>query len=225
MSSPAEPGSAASKGDVPGYRGPEKPKLVVVGERFEPEDEPFTSKSGVSFCSVMSDAAIDPNKSGFCWATNGLMEQLAELRPAWVVLAGDRALQAIRPDLETRGMHGRPFSLIPMSERGPRDARLGGTVGFSTISHVALRRKPKLFHLVVLQELTALRRMARGTEGWLSSVPDTCCHCDREFHRIDDQGIVYCKLHWDWPTDPIEQLQRGFKSTGGDTAEGRPASP
>lgn len=205
MSSPADPSSLEGKRGLTGYRGPEKPKLVVVGERKEPEREPFTSKSGVSFTSVMHDAGIDPTRSGFLWASNELNDHLVELQPAWIVLSGDQALQAIRPDLSTRGMHGRPFSH-------------GSSVCFSTINHISLRRKPKLFHMMVLEELQRLRSIARSSMPWLSSVPDTCCHCELEFHRIDDQGVVYCEYHWDWPVDPLAQLERAFNLDCGSAA-------
>lgn len=213
---PADPTRPSDKGGAPAYVGPSQPKLVVVGERFEREDEPFGGFAGLFFKEVLLEAGIKPDKSGFCYGGGELLELLV-LRPVWVVLSGDVALQGIRPDLQTRGMHGRPVSLLPMSERGPRDARLGGSVGFSVVHHVALRRKPKEWHDLVLQELLAFRRMATDPEGWLKYTPDTCVKCRGEFFRIDDQGIVYCEEHWELRgADGLAQLVHAFNLDSGE---------
>lgn len=203
-----------AKGGFTRYVGPNQPKLVVVGERFEREDEPFGGFAGQFFKECMLEAGIKPDKSGFCWAGDELQGELEVLRPAWVVLSGDQALQAIRPDLFCRQAHGRPFSLIPMSER---DARLGGSVGFPVVHHVALKRNQKEWHALVVRELLALRQMATDPEGWLKYAPDTCVKCRGEFFRIDDQGIVYCEKHWELrAADGLAQLIHAFNLDSGD---------
>lgn len=185
--------------------GPATIKLLVVGECPAPgETTPFTSPAGLHFREELQSAAIDPQKLGFCYAVschqvhlpspelqatcnNRLEALIQKLHPAWLLLVGDVALRAFRPDLQMRSCHGRAFLFDPEEP--------DGSVCFPTFHHYAVERRPE-WRDVLHYELDLLREMAAHRAEWMSYNPNTCVRCRSEAYEIDVQGVVYCERHW-----------------------------
>lgn len=185
--------------------GPAAIKLLVVGECPAPgETAPFTSPAGLHFRDQLQECGIDPLKLGFCYAvschqthlppaelvrtcSNRLEALIQQLRPAWLLLVGDVALHAFRPDLDMRSCHGRAFLVDPDEPEG--------TICFPTFHHYAVERHPD-WREIVHYELDQLRQMAAHRSEWRAYNPVSCVRCRADAFATDDQGVVYCEVHW-----------------------------
>lgn len=167
------------------WAGPARVKLAVVSEDFEGVTSPMSGPAGLGFRALLEEANIPVQKCGFAYPHSELAGQLLEHGPTWVILSGDDALHAVRPDLDQGLTHGRPFQWSPSS----------GVICFPVFHYVSLLRDHAL-RAVCLAELKDLRSIAKDPPSWKKFAGDTCVRCRGEMHSIDGQGVVYCKEHW-----------------------------
>lgn len=190
------------------FTGPSDAKLVVIGEAPYPnETEPFTSKSGVWFRTVLEEAGINPAKLGFCNTVSSTpVDEDGNYRPPtasevsddevkrdlwlsgakWVLLCGNVALQAFRPDLTIGKAHGRVFARVPYEFDGQLMFPVRHPAGALRLSRTIPELKDDIAELKVLAATLELD----------DRIVQTCVECGDAGYLVDPQLISYCREHW-----------------------------
>jgi hypothetical protein len=157
--------------------GPEVCKLAVKAEKMPFQAVPFDGNAGKMFKAAMVEAGIGVEKVAFGYATDEPAESVR-----FVILAGDKALASVRPDLMVRQCHGRPMLLD------------GGVVGFPVFHPEAYWRNPR-WRPLLAAELQVLLKVARNPDDWEDLCPQSCVKCRGEVYYTDPARVAYCEVH------------------------------
>lgn len=187
------------------FHGPVPAFIAVLGEGPGKEEavkgQPFVGPAGRLLRTELETVGLDPESLSWmnvtcCWpgpATNPNDEQvaacvpnrdmqLALLQPTWLLVFGQTALGAIRPDLTIKHGRGRPFAY-------------GGAVAYACYHpSAALRNSVMLQPLREdLQKFVDL--VDAGIDVWWQGVSDRCIQCVDFVERYDESGIGWCPRH------------------------------
>jgi uracil-DNA glycosylase len=192
------------------FHGEAPAHIAVLGEGPGKEENargrPFVGPAGRLFREELETVGLDPEALTWmnvtcCWGgpgTNPSPEHVAAcrenremqldlIRPTWLLIVGQVALQAVRPDLHIRRGRGRPFYY-----RG-------------AVAYCCYHPSAALRNAVMLQPLREdLARFVdivdAGVENWWQSISDRCVTCADYVHRYDPAGVGWCLRHW--PSEP-----------------------
>jgi hypothetical protein len=157
--------------------GPDVYKLAVITEKMSFQGSPFEGNAGKMFKDSMVEAGIDVGKVAFGYATDIPNEDVQ-----FLVLAGDKALATVRPDLKVRFCHGRPMLLE------------NGAIGFPVFNPEAYWRNPR-WRSLLAAELQVLLNVARNRDRWEEWCPQSCVRCRGEVYYTDPARVAYCEVH------------------------------
>lgn len=120
--------------------------------------------------------------------------------PTAVLLVGRMALERVRPDLEIKRFHGRPFLLD--LRRKAVDAALA-TATF----HPKRVNEKRKFYGLLNEDINAWWHRSRKKDP-LKDWPRTCGKCDLHADHFDYEGVGFCDAHWAGPEPPqrVEEL-------------------
>lgn len=160
--------------------GPLTCKLMVIAADYDPQ-----SPASRTFKEAMTEVGISVDRVVFGW-TETVEEEVESRGAQFIVLAGQAALELVRPDLHVGECHGRAMLLDHETPDGP--------LVYPLFHPDSYYRNP-LWRNSLLQELRQLIAIGRDRDNWTKYTPDTCVKCRGEFFRVDEQGVVYCELH------------------------------
>lgn len=187
------------------FHGPVPAFIAVLGEGpGREEDEkgrPFVGPAGRLLRETFETVGLDPETMTWmnvtcCWAgvarnptedhvkacTPNRELQLELLNPSWLLVFGQSALQAIRPDLTIRRGRGRPFLY--------GEAVAYGVYHPSFVLRNGLMAQPfqeDLEHFVSILD--------DGREEWWRHASDRCVECVDYVESYDEYGIGWCRRH------------------------------
>jgi uracil-DNA glycosylase family 4 len=191
---------AQCNGPVP-FRG-NKARIAIIGEAPGNEEDlagkPFVGPSGQLVDELLHDFALTeemgvlntvscaPHGTPTWDHVNACAEnkraQLEYLDPTWVLLLGQVALKAVRPDLAIKGMRGRPF----MND---------GRIHFATYHPAAALRNGNYRAALEADLETFGELVSLGPERWTECIPDKCVECLNSAVWFGDEGLGWCRLH------------------------------
>ena len=194
--------SGKCRSPVP-FFGPVPNRLAVLGEApGEQEDlkgQPFIGPAGQLARKHMSQLGLDPE--GFTWVNTVSCfprgapteehikacayhreRQLEAVAPEFLLIYGQVALQALRPDLQIKRGRGRPF--------------LHGDIVCMAVYHPSAVLRRSLMEAPFREDLERFVKMTEaGRNRWWEFVPDRCAWCPDFVDRFDPSGIGTCVTH------------------------------
>ncbi len=198
------------KAPVP-FRGPASARFIVCGEAPGPDEDkvgrPFVGRSGKLLDALLTDAGFDPSSDVFYTNTvscfpnyegkihapsdnetkacrHNLLDQLEAAYLPFVVLAGGRALNAFRSDLQVTTHHGQVFvwndRFLVMPIFHPA-AALRGNSGYKKL---------------IREDLERWNHILSSGDDPLTYLGDVCYKCKTEATRWDRDGVPMCESHY-----------------------------
>lgn len=185
------------------FFGPVPNRLAVLGEApGEQEDlrgQPFIGPAGQLARKIMGELGLDPESMTWintvsCFPRGTPTEdhvkacayhrerQLEAVSPEFLLIYGQVALQALRPDLMIKRGRGRPFmhnDIVCMAVYHP-----------SAVLRRSLMEQPFREDLLRFIEM-----VSGGRDKWWEFVPDRCAWCLDYVDRYDPAGIGICATH------------------------------
>lgn len=185
------------------FSGPSPAPIAVLaeapGEREDKEGQPFIGPAGQLAREHLRAVGLDPDQLAYfnsvscfprgtptpeqvkaCLPNRELQWDLID--PAFVLVFGKTALQALRPDLEIKRGRGRPFFYR-------------GAIVWA-VYHPAAILQNRILEVAFREDLEGFAKMVKqGRDEWWRSVPDRCVACSDFVVRFDESGIGRCERH------------------------------
>lgn len=193
--------------------GPEHPKLCVVGEApgnmEDRRGEPFVGKSGTLLRTKLRKAGFTSTDVAYantisCRPTSGdyrtakdrtpthdecvacrgnLFDQLGALRAGYVLLAGQTATQAFRPDLKIGRNHGRVYVW---------EQEWVVVITYHPSAALRNRDMERIFH----DDIGLMRLLCKGEIDPADLVSEWCTYCGEMAEFYDPNLAGFCEAHW-----------------------------
>ena len=215
------------------FRGPKKPRIIVMGEAPGPEEDkagkPFVGPSGKLLAALLRDAGFDPLEDVFymnavsCFPNvegkikapspnemlacrwNMIFQMQAAYTP-FVVLVGGKALHTFRSDLTVTNHRGQIFVMND------------SYVVMPTYHPAFALRGNSAAKGMIREDLMKMAAILESGDDPLSFIGEKCFKCNGEATRWDRDAVPMCESHWKkwgksweseryrWTGDPIIQL-------------------
>lgn len=206
------------------FRGPKKPRIVVMGEAPGPDEDkhqqPFVGASGKLLNVLLREAGFDPDDDVFymntvsCFpnvegkirapSTNealacrwNMLNQLNAAYTPFVVLVGGKALHAFRSDLTVTNHHGGIF------------VWLDSFVVMPTYHPAYALRGNSAAKGIIRDDLTKFAAILESGDDPLSHIGEKCFKCGHEATWWDRDAVPMCDAHYKkWGKTWLEERKR-----------------